>query len=123
MKEETLEFTLQLKTRPVVLDGKKYTLSELSGQTRDAYLSKSSSNLVVDETGKATGLKTFMGHQSDLLSQVLTDEHGTQVPATTIDAWPASVSNALFRAARELNGLLDGTTAGAKKGEEAAKKD
>ena len=52
-KTDTPSFTLDLQTRPVVIDEEKYTLTELTGKLRDKYLQSLAGRLKTTGTGKA----------------------------------------------------------------------
>jgi hypothetical protein len=108
MKNENLEFTTTLKSVPVKIDGKDYTLTELTGKERDAYNTESAKRLKMelDAKGRATPIvRNFDGYQTELITMALVDAAGNHVPEDIIAGWPASVQAALFRKARELSGL------------------
>jgi len=113
----SLKFTLKLKTLPVELDEKQYTLTELTGQQRDAYLNVSANRVKMDEKGKVTGIKNFDGLQTHLLSLSMRDPQGQLVLETEIKGWPSTVVEALYAESQKLSGLATGKEAG----EEAAK--
>lgn len=101
---EALKFTLTLKTIPVEIDGRKYTLKELTGKQRDAYLTKNSAKMKFVK-GKPAGLTTFDGVQTDLLTECLFDEKNQLVTAAEMANWPAHVQEQLFTEARKLSNL------------------
>jgi len=104
-----LEFTLKLDQIPIVLDGKKYSLQELTGQQRDAYMDDMNKRMrYVD--GKAEGFTKFEGLQAGLLSKCLVDPEGKNVSESEIQAFPSHVVQALFEKAQELS-ALDATNA------------
>lgn len=112
MKEEALEFSLTVASAPVTLDGKPYTLRELTGAQRDQYLTTSAARLLKNEEGKAIGVKDFNGHQSELLCLALTDDStNTLVPQETIAGWPGSTVSKLFKKAQALSNLEGPQTA------------
>lgn len=111
MKE--LNFSLERKEVPVILDGKNYKLKELTGKQRDLFLDNIGKR-VNFVAGKAAGMKNYKGLQSFLVSLCLCDENNEPVTEDTIQDYPASAQSALFKAAQELNGLNDEAEAEAK---------
>ena len=102
---KALEFSTILQSTPVKLDGVDFLLSELTGKERDAYLTKNSERLETDDAGKVTKIRTFDGHQGELISFALKTKSGDAVPLAVIQAWPASVQEGLYDAASELSQL------------------
>ena len=99
-----LEFTLKLEEIPVILDGKEYTLRELTGQQRDAYMDDMNKRMRY-VGGKAEGFTKFEGLQAGLLAKCLFDSEGKNVSEKTIQMYPSHVVQALFAKAQELSGL------------------
>lgn len=101
-----LELDLTIKFISVKLSDAQYELREMDAETRDQYLNKSTKRLERNEEGKATGLTSFDGHQTELLALCLIDTTtGKPVPQEVMKKWPASVTTKLFEKARELSGL------------------
>ena len=113
-----LSFSLELKTEPVELDAEKYTLTELTGVTRDENMDSMRARMKFNDKGDAAGFTSFKGLQANLIHLSLTDKDGKRVSIETIQSWPASVQNSLFKAAQELSALEDEVEA-----KDAAKKD
>ena len=109
MTNEVLKLELEKKEIDVILtsDGvdKKFTLKELSGRDRNKYLNKMTNRVKIDGKGKALGIKTFDGFQSDLLQVSLFDESGEAVTVDEIEEMPSSTQLKLFEAAQKLSGL------------------
>ena len=106
---EALSFNLELKTVPVTMkfeDGDKdYTLKELTGKSRDAYMQSLQSKMRFGKDGKPAGLKSFEGLMNGLLTKTLFNEDDEPVKADEINTYPSSVVGALFTASQELSGL------------------
>lgn len=100
-----LVFTAKLKETPVEIDGASYTLKELSGAQRDAYLDTVGERMRYDEKGNPKGIKTFKGMQAELICRSLTDSNGVLVKKEVVSTWPASVQDGLFKAAQNLSEL------------------
>lgn len=98
----TLQFSLSLAQEDVLLDGKPYTLRELSGKGREAYADLQLAATTDDE------LTTLDGLTCGLVALSLVDGDGKPVPRETVDAWPGRVVEALAARARELSGLRGG---------------
>jgi len=103
---KALEFSLVLPFNPVILtdnDGtpRNYILSGFNGERRDEWF-----DFVNERMGEGK-TKKFKGVQSKLVSMCLLDSEGKQVPETEISKFPATVLNALFEAAQDINGLSD----------------
>jgi hypothetical protein len=118
---EELRLSLKGKEIKVVLETVEgsedtFTLRELTGKTRDDYLTSNAARMRFNEDGKVTGVKSFDGLQSSLLSRCMFTETGDLVSAKIIQGFPASAVTALFEKAQELNALDV-------KGDEAAKKE
>lgn len=115
---DELSFSLALKEIPIEItdaqgEKKKYTLKELSGKQRDAYLSSMSKRMNF-VNGQAQGLKDYNGIHTALLSRCLYDEHDELVKDTELQEYPATVLAVLYKKAHELSGLGDGAAAEAK---------
>src|SRR5262245_36582590 len=101
-------FTLRRHVEDVDIDGERWTLEEMDGTGREAYLSEVIGRAKISpETGKAVGVKTFNGMWTDLLKRCLRDPHGKLADQTTMQAWPATALQGLFEAAKRLNALDD----------------
>lgn len=105
-----LRFVLRRKEVPVEMemeDGtvKSYTLREMEGRDRDAYLNSMGDRMKFSNNGKVIGLKSFDGHQGKLLTRCLYDEHGELVALKDCQSFPTSVLDALFKRAEKLNAL------------------
>lgn len=110
MSTENLTFTTELpEVRGITIDGKAYYLRGLTGTERDKYLTKTSARIKY-EKGSAAGMKDLDGLQGELIAASLRAEDGDKlVPLATIQAWPAKVSTALYKKARELSALGEDT--------------
>ena len=114
----TLEFSLKLKSRPVVLievdDTKSNcTLCEFDGEGRDAWFDFVQSRMNVSgTTGKSEDVKVeikegrdMKGFQAKLLSLCLHNPDGNLFTEDVIQKFPSTVLSGLFDAAQKINGL------------------
>lgn len=101
----TPEFAAVVKTKPVVIGGKPYTVRELTGKGRDAHLDRLKDRAILNTQGQVIGYKTYDGCQSELLSQCLFDENDELVSMETLQGWPASTIDGLHDLARDLSKL------------------
>lgn len=95
-----LSFNLSLAEEPVELDGKAYTLRELSGKGRERYI-----NLQLAASDGGDKVTSVDGLVCGLVSLTLVDAAGVPVPQKVIEAWPSRVVDSLAEKARELSGL------------------
>jgi len=100
-----VDLSLELKSVPVVLGGVPFSLVELTGESRDKYMTEMSQRMKYDGKGKPTGLKSYNGLQAMLLTLCLRDQTGEAVKAADIQKYPSSAQNKLFEMAQEMNGL------------------
>jgi hypothetical protein len=104
-----MKLSLKINSVPITLeqvDGKPdviYTLREMNAAQRDAYLDSMQGRVETDEAGKVKSIKSFDGMHADLLTRCLFDQAGKAVTREVVQAWPASVTGALFDKANELN--------------------
>ena len=106
---EKLEFQLILQSQEVTIvdkDGvsKEYVLKELTGAQRDTYLDDVGGRLRY-HGGKAAGLRTHKGLQAGLVAMCLVDDTDALVPKATIQEFPSSTLQGLFKAAQILSSL------------------
>jgi len=104
--DKVLDFSLVLPFNPVTLTDKdgivnNYTLSGFDGEKRDEWFDFVNARMGEGKT------KKFKGVQSKLVGMCLLDSEGKQVPEAIISKFPATVLNALFEAAQDINGLSD----------------
>ena len=109
MTENILRLSAVCKEMPVVLqspDGDRdLVLKELSGTDRDKYMTKLVSRIRIDsKSGRAVGMKTFEGFQTELL-KISLFENGELVSKEFIEELPASTQQVLFEKAQKLSGL------------------
>ena len=108
-----VSFTLQLAEQPIEIvraDGTPatYTLRELTGLTRDQYVTGFMARLNRDPTtGKILGMKDIRGMYAALLCLSLFDENNQPVAANVIQGWPAKMQRALYEMAQKISGLQD----------------
>lgn len=118
--EKTLEFSLKLKSIPVVLEdttGNKgdFTLIEMDGEGVDKWHGFVQEKLnLAPESNEDGSIKVkvksdtnldLTGMESKLLSMCLFDSKNVLVPEGVIQKFPAHVRTALFDAAQKINGL------------------
>lgn len=109
---QNLEFSLNLETIPVKINGEQYLLVELDGRERDHYLNSLGNRVRIGPNGQPTGMKTFDGLQASLVAASLrkvVDGAREQVDAATVQKWPARVVDALFKEAQRLSALDEKT--------------
>lgn len=104
-----LRFSVTLKSIPVEIEEegkvKTYTLRELKGPDRDAWLNVLSKRMKFDAKGTPQGISNYAGMFSGLVAKCLYDEKGQLVPEEVIQSWPAPVSMQLYLEAQKLSGL------------------
>lgn len=102
------------KTIPVIIpaeeseDGteKKWTLKELFGDERDAWIDIQQQKIKVDpKTGQAVGVTSVKDVYPSLISRCLFDENDKPVPIEVIRKLPAECQDQLFDACQALSGL------------------
>lgn len=109
--DDVLSFSLERAERPVKIhvpetdETLTYTLREMTGQSRDAYLNFMAGRMRHDQSGKPSGIKNFDGMQADLIARCLFDPDKKRVDPKTISRWPSKVQQALFEVCQEMNGL------------------
>ena len=119
---EPIKLKLTRQRVPVELEDEKgkilkLTLVEMDGTQRDEYLNDSASRMEivpgeVDAQGNPrTRIKDYKGLHAKLLTVCLVDENGKAPTLAEVQAWPAAVQSALYKAAQELN-RLDGKKEG-----------
>lgn len=101
---EALNFTTETASVPVVIDGKKYLLTELNGVERDQYQQDLGTRTIF-EKGAVAGIKRYDAMKAFLVHLSLRDEKGSRVPVEVINGWPARISEALYNKASEISGL------------------
>jgi hypothetical protein len=82
-----------------------YSIQEMTGGQRDAYFTHVGAKTKTSADGTVTGMKDFEGLYSNLLSKTVYDADNKLVPESTLQTWPATVQEQLFKVAQELNGL------------------
>ena len=93
-----MKFTLKRREQPVEIDGKKFTLRELTGRERAAFF----------EAAKAKKRgETGVSLEALVIGFSLVDEAGVTVAAEVVDGWPATVVGALSGRVGLLSGLTE----------------
>ncbi|GAF69709.1 unnamed protein product [marine sediment metagenome] len=103
MKE--LDFSTKLKEVPVKLDGKSYTLRELGGEERDQYVDLINERITISKDGEVESISQYAGIRSKLVSDSLFDSEGANVSIETINKFPSSVLQSLFKKAQKLSAI------------------
>jgi hypothetical protein len=101
----TRKFTLAIKSEVVEIDGVNWTVKELTGLERDAWLSKGAGRYTMSDDGKITSINSFDNHQADLIVLALHDQDGKPPLLADVQKWPASVQEDLYNLASELSRL------------------
>lgn len=118
MDNTALQFSIALKSRPVILDGTEYTLKELTGSQRDAhfaFMGKAIKTTVGPDGKPVANVQDYKDLQTHILTLCLYDKENKPVKVEVIREWPATVITALNEAAREISGLNKDSEAEAKK--------
>lgn len=92
-----------------------FTLRELTGEGRDDFMNIMSRKIVTTNPA-APQVKDHRGTCSALLARTLYDDKGVLVPEQTIQTWPTTMQEELFKLSVKLSALD-------KKAEEEAKND
>lgn len=116
-----MKFSLKRKEHVVELMGddnveRRYFIRELTGKDRDTYLNFVSPRMSFDDKGNALGIRNISGLAVQMLSMCLFDEAGKLVPRSTIETWPASLLDPMFRKGMELSALEAGASEAAGNG-------
>lgn len=109
-----MEFVLERTVVPVKITGKdgvvvEYTLEEMDGKARDAYLTASSKRIKMQGGVVNTSGMNFDGLQAELLTRCMYGPDHTPVTLAEIQGWRSSISAALFKRAQQVNGLTPET--------------
>ena len=82
-----------------------YSVNEMTGLERDAYLTAFNSKMRMSPDGRST-MTDFKNIQALLLSKTIRDEDTNKlVEIKVIETWPARTQKALFDIAQKLSGL------------------
>ena len=109
MADDILEFDLKRKEIILMLKGadgiaRKHFLRELDGVKREEYMDFLSKKMTFNDDGKPL-IKNMAGLYPKLLELSLADEHYEPFGAKNVGQLPATVQEALFKKAMQLNGL------------------
>lgn len=107
---EVQRFSLKRKEIKVLLEDlqgleAEYTVREFSGTDRDKFLNLAAGKMKVGPDGKPQGMRDFTGMFADLLAMTVYGPDGKLVPIKTIQEWPTSTQQSLFKMAQEINSL------------------
>ncbi len=83
---------------------KIFTICEMTGRQLEQYLNGSRGKVIMTD-GKVTGMKTYDGLYSNLLSKTMRDESGKLVLMDELQVWPVRVQRFLYEKAQKVNGL------------------
>lgn len=108
-----LEFNLELESVPFKVRAKDgtintYTIREMTGRERDAYLNALTPKIKVNSAGEQIGFRDHKGFQAGLLARCVYDSTGELVPEEVIQTWSGRMQTDLFKIAVRLSGLGDG---------------
>lgn len=107
-----MKVSLKLKKIDVEMDTERgqevWTLRQLDGLGRDAYVALLDSKVEKDVDGKPTRVLDQSGIQSGLLCQCLCKPDGSLATKDEVDRFPADAQVVLFLAAKQLSGLIPG---------------
>ena len=85
-----------------------YTIRELTGEQRDRYLNTIGGRMKFNSAGKMAGLNNYKDLQSGFLALCIYDNENKLVPVKTLQSWPASVLEEIFKIAQKLSGMDKG---------------
>lgn len=84
---------------------KNWSLKELFGDERDAWLDIQQTKVKFDPKGNPTGISSIKDVAASLISMCLYDEADKRVPIDVIRKLPAESQDDLFDACQRMNGL------------------
>lgn len=116
MNDDLTDIKLVLKSKKVKLDGRVFTVQEMSGTDLAAWRSDMADRAKFNSSGVVVGLKSYQGVEAALISRCLWDPDGMRVPAEMISQWPSTALQALTKMCEEINGLTKESEEEAKKG-------
>jgi len=89
---------------PVTREVRTYTMTELNGTEREAYLNSIVGKFEVTSSGKSR-VKNFTGLQSNFLAKCVRDDAGVLVPTKVIDKWPSGLQSELYKRGQRMSGM------------------
>jgi hypothetical protein len=99
-----VELSLLPREEPVTIDGKKYTLREISEGDSIVERREMAKGVSLNSDGKPTAIpENLSENEAFVVSRCLFDESNTPVSINTIKTWPRRVVRALFDRCQELN--------------------
>lgn len=99
-----MEFSLLPREEPVTIDGKKYTLREISEGDSIAERREMAKGVTFTDDGKPTTIPEGLPeNEVFVVSRCLFDENKAPVGMDTLKTWPRRVVRALFDKCQELN--------------------
>lgn len=106
MKEKAHEYSTKLKSQAITIDGKTFSVREMTGTQREDWTAGNMDRMVLGEDGKPTGaLKDYRGIKMDLLVQSVRNDKGDLVTKDFIDTFPPSLMDVLHGIASEMSGV------------------
>lgn len=122
MSDELNFSTLDLIEVPVTIDGKKYTLREMSLAT-GIKLRNAQTEAAVVKDGKIAGTRGVAHMEPQIISECLFDEQGNKVPQDVILKWGDKICRTLYAKIRQISGYdVEKEVAAIKKELDAARK-
>lgn len=101
-------FELERKKVHFEAGGTKYHIREMDGNERDRYMNRVTRRSKKARANRGRDAFDFEGVQAELLSICLFEDGSDKpVNADMLQKWPASLLQALFDKAQELNGLTE----------------
>lgn len=83
----------------------KYTLRELDGPGREAYMTFMANTVDLTKKGAARGVKSLKGMHTFLISKCLFDSMNVPITSVVMDQWPGSVLAGLFEDCKRISGI------------------
>jgi len=99
------KFTTVKDQVEVEIDGQVYTVMEMSGTQRDAFLKTIRAKLNVKDNTDKIEVSSTGGVQVQLIATCLQDTNGVAVIKETIQEWPSKLITGLFEICQEVNGI------------------
>jgi hypothetical protein len=103
-------YKLKQKTESIELEDAngvihKFTIRELDGPGREAYMTFMSNTVDLSKKGAARGVKSLKGMHAYLISRCLFDAQNVPVTEIVMKGWPGSVIASLYEDCKRVSGI------------------
>ncbi len=99
--------SVEVKIKDMSGQVQTYTLRDISGDERDAYIDMQVARLRYGPDGTPGGIKSMAGLMAKLVSLCLYDPTGKRVDEKEVKKFPSALQSVLFQKAKTLCGLDD----------------